>query len=86
MKESPMSIEITRLEAVLDEKDAEIERLKQHIEAQEIRISALRENRAEDNQLIAELADALEGRGKFLASCVGDSDLLKRAREAAKDE
>ena len=34
--------------------------------------------------LITELCDALERRGRFLSSCIGDSTLIQRAREATR--
>lgn len=40
----------------------------------------------EQDALITELADALQRRGRFANSCFDDSDLLKQARKATKDE
>ncbi len=74
----------------IEKKDAEIAQLKEQLEAQNIRVAALRENREEDNQFITELADTLERHIKNLGLTDYDTtgidvyELLQRARETTK--
>jgi hypothetical protein len=59
------------------EKDAEVQRLKESAKYDAFL-------RKKYRGLITELCDALDRRGRFLSSCVGDSTLLKHAREATR--